>query len=398
MPKSKSTNKKSNKSTTDSKAPVSPAARLLAAGGARGHIPQRSVSKVEALSFEGLLSGTQNHDPSPSQATTSTSPIHPLIPNTHARVSFPSSSDQPGPSPPISRTEDSRSSSEAADTDVLRHLKTSLRSRLTSDHARQIKSPTRDVKSSSSSAKSSRILNRHDSTGSVPSSQKGSPPLNDSQKSPSFGIPSSPAAASTPGINQSSPSHLLLDPYDPSTSTQSQMTQNEIQADKHMDSVDRTPNSSLDPLIDTVSGNQATDIDHTQSDPSDTTAQSSPRLSNPVISSDILPALYVPVFGFKLAPPNLAQRTISCYPTSHNHPIADIILHLMILPWTTTLALVKSAPVIRDYVTNSEKQPFNHSKRRILFDAAQQAVGLVLAGSWTVIGHILNPVKIQDRL
>ncbi|KAH9818527.1 hypothetical protein DFH28DRAFT_1080922 [Melampsora americana] len=394
MPKSKSSNKQSKKSTSDSKTPVSPAARLLAAGGARGHLPQRSVSKVEALSFEGLLSGTQKRDPSPSQATTSTSPIDAFGPNTHSRVSFPSSSEQPGSSPPTSRTEETRSSSEAADTDVLRHLKTSLRSRLTSDHARQkhaddpSKSPTRisDVKSSSSSVKSSRILTRPESTGSVPSSQKGSPLINDSQKSSDFSIQPSLAVA---------PSDSLRNPDDPSSSSQSQPTQNEAKVNELLDLEDTPPSSSLDPLVNTASTYQPTDLDHTHSDSSDSTAQSSPPLSTPITSSDILPALYVPIFGFKLAPPNLAQTTISRYPTSDTHPIADIVLHLMILPWATTLAVVKSAPLIRDYVTGDEKH--DHSKRGILFEATQEAVGLVLAGSWRVIGHILNPVTFHHH-
>lgn len=279
---------------------------------------------------------------------------------------------------------------------MLRHLKTSLRSRLTSDHARQKRSsvdsliksqhPSDPTRSVSNSPRSSIRYNRANSaaSGSVGSieqltqlSQKNTSPTlkmvpNRSPPSPAA-LTSAEEGLSSPQIPECPSDVSASKPIDPATFHVAASSSCSIspfpsgQALKQRES-NTPPGQSIQ--------SRRSNVHHDHSCATD------------LSPSTILPVLYVPIIGFELSPPSLARSTIALYPTSDTTPIMDIAVHLILLPLHTGLAIINNLPFMGNVVPLKQRVDSRH--RSILSNATQDALGLMMAGTWKLVAQLLS--------
>ncbi|KAG0140401.1 hypothetical protein CROQUDRAFT_111142 [Cronartium quercuum f. sp. fusiforme G11] len=361
---------------------LSPAARLLAASGTRGPIAQGSVSKIEALSFDGLF---QAPDQDPLVNTTSGSPIlntHP--PNSHDRTSFSSPSKPRSPLSSAYRNEEGQGADETSnETEVLRHLKTSLRSRLDSDQARKPRSSDDSSKSPTQPQSSSSNLNsRRNSLRFSPADSGGS---KSKKQNANSSLPQPQAYVVRDGYRTSPPDSIALLPTPVNVSTPRLP---DIPVDDSFSTIQSSP-LGVTFTTSTTSQSQTTDcFDQLRStlynpsldlDQHDLKGASTLQLKSTLPSNqDILPIICLPIIGLKLSPPHLAQTVISRYPTSNSTPIFDITMHLIILPFTTAYQLL---PTRRSSCSDHIN---------IILKAVHDAFGLFVAGSWRISLGLIN--------
>ncbi|PLW09788.1 hypothetical protein PCANC_22299 [Puccinia coronata f. sp. avenae] len=363
---------------TATAASLSPISKLL---GNRPTAVQSLVSKVEAISFEAIPHHEQ----------------HQITLQDSTSQSRPSSFQSPSPqgSPPISLTASPNLNEInphveelVRETPTIRHLKTSLRSRLQSDSDRHQKRFSEE----SARSDSTDHHHHHPTPNSSPYKLKPTTSLKDvdlAQSPHPSHIKSVPSSTSTNQITASPQLSRQLTSSDRSSSNP---------AHNHAGSLS---NSLLSKSHQDARVTSQTGISFRQEDCPVRFATHSVRIETPNIqhphytapSEPIahLPELRIPLINYHLSPPTLALRSLEVYQSNEQTELADIIAHLIMLPLQTALAITKKLPVLGKHLDLSP--PFYQADKDdqgILRTASQIAIGLTLAGGWKVAGRILN--------
>ncbi|PLW28262.1 hypothetical protein PCASD_18338 [Puccinia coronata f. sp. avenae] len=352
---------------TATAASLSPISKLL---GNRPTAVQSLVSKVEAISFEAIPHHEQ----------------HQITLQDSTSQSRPSSFQSPSPqgSPPISLTASPNLNEInphveelVRETPTIRHLKTSLRSRLQSDSDRHQKRFSEE----SARSDSTDHHHHHPTPNSSPYKLKPTTSLKDvdlAQSPHPSHIKSVPSSTSTNQITASPQLSRQLTSSDRSSSNP---------AHNHAGSLS---NSLLSKSHQDTRVTSQTGISFRQEDCPVRFATHSVRIETPNIqhphytapSEPIahLPELRIPLINYHLSPPTLALRSLEVYQSNEQTELADIIAHLIMLPLQTALAITKKLPVLGKHLDLSP--PFYQADKDdqgILRTASQIAIGLTLA-------------------
>ncbi|KNZ61247.1 hypothetical protein VP01_142g7 [Puccinia sorghi] len=329
----------SNSKKQSSPSCLSPVSKLL---GNRTAAVQSLVSKVEAISFEAT-------------------PHHQKYPTVSSVDSAPSPQGSPpiglSTSPNLNEISGPHLDEFVRETPTIRHLKTSLRSRLQSDSDRHQKRVSED------SSRSDSTNHHHQTPNASPCGLKPTSLKAQSYHSPSP-IDSTPSSSSNHRITFSSPDLYQQPP-------------------KALTSSDRS------------SSNQSQTVNSLTSKP---LSQSSPHIK---YTSTISQKGCDVSFGINLAseephtqhlsPPTLAQWSVEAYQSKEETKLTEIIAHLMMLPLHTFLAVAKKLPVAGKHL---DLNPLFHQAEKdhqgILLTASQIAVGLTMAGGWKLARRILK--------
>ncbi|KAI9628094.1 hypothetical protein H4Q26_018204 [Puccinia striiformis f. sp. tritici PST-130] len=337
---SRSTNTKKDWSASS----LSPISKLM---GNRPAAVQSLVSKVEAISFEGIppaLSDHHHHHHHHQQ--------QPSAPDSTSVASRPSSlrlSPSPQGSPTFSLT-NSPNLNEATnphvedfvrDTPTIRQLKTSLRSRLQTDSDRHQK------RSSEDSGRSDAIDHHHHRSA---------------NSSPHRLKPASLKASQ----NQSLPNshHKDISSSDRSSSHNAHSQRSSSAFPSHESSDTKGNQVGHDAGV--SAGQQGCDSPN--------------QPTRPPHSFD----KHQPVT------PKLALWSVEAYDCEGKTNFVDVIAHLVMLPLHTALAIMKKLPYAGNYLNlNPLFSQAEKEQQGILLTASQMAIGLTLASGWKVARRIL---------
>jgi len=365
----------SRKQSTPSSS-ISPVSKLL---GNRPTAVQSLVSKVEAISFEG----TPHHQKHPTVSSVDSAPSPQGSPSIGLSTSPTLHEITGGP----------HLDEFVRETPTIRHLKTSLRSRLQSDSDRHQKRVSED----SSRSDSTNHHHHHQTPNASPRSLK---PASLKAHSPSP-IESAPSSCSNHRITFSSQD---LSPHPPKELTSSDRSSSNQSRTQH--SLPTKPLSQSSPHNKATSTiyQEGCDVSFgtylaseeppTQQSPHSTASQSEQAIANrsePRETSVSLPDLRIPLINFNLSPPTLAQWSIEAYESREETKLTEIIAHLMMLPLHTLLAIAKKLPVAGQHLDLNPL--FNQAEKNhqgILLTASQIAVGLTMAGGWKLARRILK--------
>lgn len=366
----------SNSKKQSSPSCLSPVSKLL---GNRTAAVQSLVSKVEAISFEAT-------------------PHHQKYPTVSSVDSAPSPQGSPpiglSTSPNLNEISGPHLDEFVRETPTIRHLKTSLRSRLQSDSDRHQKRVSED------SSRSDSTNHHHQTPNASPCGLKPTSLKAQSYHSPSP-IDSTPSSSSNHRITFSSPDLYQQPPKALTSSDRSSSNQSQT-----VNSLTSKPLSQSSPHIkytSTISQkgcdvsfgiNLASEEPHTQQSARFSASQLEPTIANrsePRETSISLPDLRIPLINFSLSPPTLAQWSVEAYQSKEETKLTEIIAHLMMLPLHTFLAVAKKLPVAGKHL---DLNPLFHQAEKdhqgILLTASQIAVGLTMAGGWKLARRILK--------
>lgn len=401
---------------------LSPIAKLL---GNRPTAVESLVTKVEAISFEGIhqsdLHLHSHHQPPQHQ-----SPIRTHRDQDHQAPSIlaifdsdpiSSSSIPQLTTPPLSLTHSSPPTDLAQrppdphdqfvvrDTPTIRQLKTSLRSRLNFDpnyHPRSSEDPSRSEHQYPLPLPSPPHAHHSPSLSSSP--PKGNP---DSlpNRQPSL-------ASSSHGSDLSSPTHVppLARPTSRSSSSSLSSSlnpaafqfnqfnhQNDPRRPRHTISSSRShphPDQVENPAVGLNNSPAGFDqlFSHLGIDSLHPRRSRPPPKNSPPRTPTNLPNLHLPLINIDLSPPALALWTLEAYDCGRKIEFADLMVHLIVLPLHTALAISRKLPgvghrldLITPLLHQAEKE-----NQSILLTATQIGFGLVLASGWKVAKRLLS--------
>ncbi|KAH9460781.1 hypothetical protein Pst134EB_008939 [Puccinia striiformis f. sp. tritici] len=385
---SRSTNTKKDWSASS----LSPISKLM---GNRPAAVQSLVSKVEAISFEGIppaLSDHHHHHHHHQQ--------QPSAPDSTSVASRPSSlrlSPSPQGSPTFSLT-NSPNLNEATnphvedfvrDTPTIRQLKTSLRSRLQTDSDRHQK------RSSEDSGRSDAIDHHHHrSANSSPHRLKpASLKASQNQSLPNSHHKSASSSSSVHRLAISSEDLFPQPLRDISSSDRSSShnahSQRSSSAFPSHESSD-TKGNQVGHDAGVSAGQQGCDVSFDPSrSPSEQPIQSAHSTIRPRAPTN-LPDLRIPLINISLSPPKLALWSVEAYDCEGKTNFVDVIAHLVMLPLHTALAIMKKLPYAGNYLNlNPLFSQAEKEQQGILLTASQMAIGLTLASGWKVARRIL---------
>ncbi|KAH9470642.1 hypothetical protein Pst134EA_007886 [Puccinia striiformis f. sp. tritici] len=360
---SRSTNTKKDWSASS----LSPISKLM---GNRPAAVQSLVSKVEAISFEGIPPAPSDHHHHHHHHQ------QPSAPDSTSVASRPSSlrlSPSPQGSPTFSLT-NSPNLNEATnphvedfvrDTPTIRQLKTSLRSRLQTDSDRHQK------RSSEDSGRSDAIDHHHHRSA---------------NSSPHRLKPASLKASQ----NQSLPNshHKDISSSDRSSSHNAHSQRSSSAFPSHESSDTKGTQVGRDAGV--SAGQQGCDVSFDPScSPSEQPIQSAHSTIRPRAPTN-LPDLRIPLINISLSPPKLALWSVEAYDCEGKTNFVDVIAHLVMLPLHTALAIMKKLPFAGNYLNlNPLFSQAEKEQQGILLTASQMAIGLTLASGWKVARRIL---------
>ncbi|WAR53494.1 hypothetical protein PtB15_3B2 [Puccinia triticina] len=320
---------------------LSPISKLL---GNRPTVVQSLVSKVEAISFEGIPPSDHHQQQQQQQHQTNLLDSASLS----RPSSFLQSSSPDQGSPPISITSSPNLNEIGPphleefvrDTPTIRQLKTSLRSRLQTDSDRHQKRFSEDSGRSDST-------DHHQTPTSSPQQLK-------------------PASLRTASQNRSlPPSHINL------------VNKSALQKE----TLERSDHASQ-PGCDVSFGTSPTSSEQPIRS-SDSTSRSR--------ASTNLPDLRIPLINFNLSPPTIAIWSVEAYDREQKINFAEIVGHLIVLPFHTVLAIMNQLPLAGGHLgLNPLASQAEKDNQGILLTASRIAIGLVLASGWKVVRRILN--------
>ena len=367
---------------------LSPISKLL---GNRPTVVQSLVSKVEAISFEGIPPSDHHHQQQQQQHQTNLLDSASLS----RPSSFLQSSSPDQGSPPISITSSPNLNEIGPphleefvrDTPTIRQLKTSLRSRLQTDSDRHQKRFSEDSGRSDST-------DHHQTPTSSPQQLKPASLRTASQNRslPPSHIKSAPSSSSN--------NRLAINSQDPSPQPSRELSSsNRSSSDNDQDRRSPLPASLVNKSA--LQKETLERSDHASQPGCDVSFGTSPTSSEqPIRSSDStsrsrastnLPDLRIPLINFNLSPPTIAIWSVEAYDREQKINFAEIVGHLIVLPFHTVLAIMNQLPLAGGHLgLNPLASQAEKDNQGILLTASRIAIGLVLASGWKVVRRILN--------